>query len=67
MARLYRKQVEEQEAAERAGTPLVPGGYLGRVELAIPYGSTAGGGGGAAASFATSETELREEEEDARR
>jgi hypothetical protein len=66
MARLYRKQVEEQEAAERAGTPLVPGGYLGRVELAIPYGSTAGGGG-AAANFATSETELREEEEDSRR
>lgn len=68
MARLYRKQVEEQEAAERAGTPLVPGGYLGRVELAIPYGSSTGGGGAAANSaFATSETELREEEEDSRR
>jgi hypothetical protein len=38
MARLYRQQVEEQEAAAQAGTPPMPGGYLGRVELAIPYG-----------------------------
>jgi hypothetical protein len=65
MARLYRQQVEEREAAEQAGTSLVPGGYLGRVELAIPFGTT---GWSAANGFlASSETELREEEEDSRR
>jgi hypothetical protein len=58
MARLYQQQVAEREAAEREGKGLVPGGYLGRVELAIPYGSTA-----SATTTANSETELREEEE----